>query len=196
LTQLDHGSPALPPDGTRPDAIAPATGALQPLGATPLPDSMVGIAVDRSGRWLLAAAYGADALYVFAIDAQGHVLPTPAQRLASGGTKPHAICIDAANRFVQAGADVILSGHIHLPFVTAIPFGDGKTQAVGSGTLSLRERGAAPGFNVIEVEPGCVRVAAIAYERGKFDVWRTWAFDRRTQAENENGAAEAAPLAL
>ena len=32
--------------------------------------------------------------------------------------------VDAANRFVRAGADVILSGHIHLPFVTAIPFGD------------------------------------------------------------------------
>jgi 3',5'-cyclic AMP phosphodiesterase CpdA len=87
--------------------------------------------------------------------------------------------VDAANRLVQAGADVILSGHIHLPFVTSIPFGDGKTQAVGSGTLSHRERGAAPGFNVIEVEPRCVRVAAMAYERGKFDVWRTWAFDRR-----------------
>lgn len=87
--------------------------------------------------------------------------------------------VDAANRFVQAGADVILSGHIHLPFVTAVPFGDGKTQAVGSGTLSLRERGAAPGFNVLDIEPGCVRVAAMAYERGRFDVWRTWAFDRR-----------------
>ena len=87
--------------------------------------------------------------------------------------------VDAANRFVQAGADVILSGHIHLPFVTAIPFGDGKTQAVGSGTLSLRERGAAPGFNLIEVEPRCVRVKALAYERSRFDVWRTWSFDRR-----------------
>ena len=87
--------------------------------------------------------------------------------------------VDAANRFVQAGADVILSGHIHLPFVTAIPFGDGKTQAVGSGTLSQRERGAAPGFNVIEIEPECLRVKALAYERGQFEVWRTWAFDRR-----------------
>ena len=87
--------------------------------------------------------------------------------------------VDAANRLVQAGVDVILSGHIHLPFVTAIPFGDGKTQAIGSGTLSLRERGAAPGFNVIEVEPGCVRVQAMAYERGRFEVWRTWACDRR-----------------
>ena len=95
--------------------------------------------------------------------------------------------VDAANHFVRAGADVILSGHIHLPFVTAVPFGDGKTQAIGSGTLSHRERGAAPGFNVIEVEPGCVRVQALAYEHGKFDVWRTWACDRR--GPNENGAA-------
>lgn len=87
--------------------------------------------------------------------------------------------VDAANHFVQAGADVILSGHIHLPFVSAIPFGDGRTQAVGSGTLSHRERGAAPGFNVIEVRPDCVKVTALAYERGKFDVWRTWSFDRR-----------------
>ena len=29
LTQLDHGSPALPPAGTRPDAIAPATAPMQ-----------------------------------------------------------------------------------------------------------------------------------------------------------------------
>ncbi|WP_297512456.1 metallophosphoesterase [uncultured Caulobacter sp.] len=89
--------------------------------------------------------------------------------------------VDAANHFVQAGADIILSGHIHLPFVTALPFGDGKTQAIGSGTLSLRERGAAPGFNVIEVEPGCVRVQAMAFERGRFEVWRTWACDRRAR---------------
>ncbi len=91
--------------------------------------------------------------------------------------------VDAANHFVQAGVDLILSGHIHMPFVNAIPFGDGKTQAVGSGTLSLRERGAAPGFNVIKVEPGCVRIAALAWDRGRFDVWRTWACDRRASNE-------------
>ncbi len=71
--------------------------------------------------------------------------------------------------------------------ITAVPFGDGKTQAIGSGTLSHRERGAAPGFNGIEVEPGCVRVQALAYAHGKFEVWRTWACDRRSP--NENGAA-------
>src|SRR5262252_276978 len=29
FTQLDHGSPALPPAGTRPDAMAPATAPMQ-----------------------------------------------------------------------------------------------------------------------------------------------------------------------
>jgi 3',5'-cyclic AMP phosphodiesterase CpdA len=96
--------------------------------------------------------------------------------------------VDAANHFVQAGADVILSGHIHLPFVTAIPFGDGKTQAIGSGTLSHRERGAAPGFNVIDVEG--VRAGARR--------WPTSAVSSASGAPgpatavlaNENGATE------
>jgi 3',5'-cyclic AMP phosphodiesterase CpdA len=87
--------------------------------------------------------------------------------------------VDAANQFVGAGVDIILSGHIHLPFVTALPFGDGRSHAIGSGTLSRRERGAPPGFNLIEVEPDCVRVRAMAYSGGDFEVWRTWAIDRR-----------------
>jgi len=81
-------------------AVDPASGALQPIDATPLPESMVSIAVDRSGRWLIAAAYAASELLVFAIDAQGRVPAQPVQRLASGGIKPHTICLDAANRCV------------------------------------------------------------------------------------------------
>ncbi len=79
-----------------------------------------------------------------------------------------------------AGADLVLSGHIHVPFVTPYPFGDGRTVAVGSGTLSIRERGAPPGFNVIEIDPGEIRVTAMAFERTAFQVWRSWAFPRRT----------------
>jgi 3',5'-cyclic AMP phosphodiesterase CpdA len=41
----------------------------------------------------------------------------------------------AAETLVEAGADLVLSGHIHTPFVAPYPFGDGKTVAVGSGTL-------------------------------------------------------------
>ncbi|MDB5456842.1 MAG: metallophosphoesterase [Caulobacter sp.] len=85
----------------------------------------------------------------------------------------------AAQAFALAGADLVLSGHIHVPFVTAYPFGDGRTQAVGSGTLSIRERGAPPSFNLIEADDHEIRVTALAFERGAFSVWRTWATERR-----------------
>ncbi len=86
----------------------------------------------------------------------------------------------AAETLVEAGADLVLSGHIHAPFVAPYPFGDGKTVAVGSGTLSVRERGAPASFNIIEIEGLQVRVTALAFVRTHFEVWRSWAFERRT----------------
>ena len=80
--------------------IDEATGDLKQVGSASLPESMVGIAVDRTGRWLLAAAYGADSLFVFAIDADGCIGTSPAHQQASGGIKPHAICLESSNRFV------------------------------------------------------------------------------------------------
>ncbi|MGH6911421.1 MAG: metallophosphoesterase family protein, partial [Phenylobacterium sp.] len=58
----------------------------------------------------------------------------------------------AARDFAEAGVDLVLSGHIHAPFVWPYPFADGKTYAVGAGTLSMRERGVPPSFNVVEIE--------------------------------------------
>ena len=42
----------------------------------------------------------------------------------------------AANRLVEARVDLVLTGHLHTPFVQPLPFGDGLTYAVGAGTLS------------------------------------------------------------
>lgn len=84
-----------------------------------------------------------------------------------------------AETLVTAGADLVLSGHIHTPFVAPYPFGDGKTTAVISGTLSVRERGVPPSFNIIEIGPDDICVTAMALERTHFSPWRTWAFDRR-----------------
>lgn len=85
----------------------------------------------------------------------------------------------AAETLVAAGADLVLSGHIHTPFVAPYPFGDGKTVAVGSGTLSVRERGMPPSFNIIEIDGADVRVTALAFARNHFETLRTWAFERR-----------------
>ncbi len=80
----------------------------------------------------------------------------------------------AAKQLVAAGVDVVLTGHLHAPFVQALPCGDGMTYAVGAGTLSLRERGARPGFNVIETTAGELSVTAMAWDGRGLDVERTW----------------------
>jgi len=105
----------------------------------------------------------------------------------------------AAQAFAQAGADLVLTGHIHAPFVHPYAFSDGCTQAVGSGTLSVRERGVPPGFNVIEVDDVDIRITALAWDRTQFVTWRTWSVPRRCvpcEGSNENGATEVAPLKI
>ncbi|MBO9710910.1 MAG: metallophosphoesterase [Caulobacter sp.] len=104
----------------------------------------------------------------------------------------------AALAFAQAGVDLVLTGHIHAPFVHPYPFSDGCTQAVGSGTLSVRERGVPPGFNLIEVDDVDIRITALAWERTRFTTFRTWSVPRRCvpQTSNENGATEVAPLVV
>ena len=85
----------------------------------------------------------------------------------------------AARDFAEAGVDLVLSGHIHAPFAWPYPFGDGKTYAVGAGTLSLRERGVPPGFNIVDIERAAIRVAALGWTGSHFEPYRTWSLDRR-----------------
>lgn len=86
----------------------------------------------------------------------------------------------AARTFAEAGVDLVLSGHIHAPFVWSYPFADGRTHAVGAGTLSVRERGAPAGFNVLEIEGAAIRIAALGWTGSRFEPYRTWSVDRRT----------------
>ncbi|WP_374469190.1 metallophosphoesterase [Phenylobacterium sp.] len=85
----------------------------------------------------------------------------------------------AARALAEAKVDLVLSGHIHAPFTWPYPFGDGKTYAVGAGTLSVRERGVPPGFNVVEIEGAAIRVAALVWGGSKYEPYRTWSLDRR-----------------
>lgn len=85
----------------------------------------------------------------------------------------------AAAAFAEARVDLVLSGHIHAPFTWPYPFADGRTYAVGAGTLSLRERGVPAGFNVVDIERAAIRIAALAWTGSKFEPYRTWSLDRR-----------------
>lgn len=88
----------------------------------------------------------------------------------------------AAAAFAGAKVDLVLSGHIHAPFTWPYPYGDGRTYAVGAGTLSVRERGVPPGFNIVEVEADCFRVTALAWTGSRYEPFRTWALERRATA--------------
>jgi 3',5'-cyclic AMP phosphodiesterase CpdA len=88
----------------------------------------------------------------------------------------------AARDFAEARVDLVLSGHIHAPFTWPYSFGDGKTYAVGAGTLSLRERGGVPpGFNVVDIERAAIRIAALGWTGSHFEPYRTWSLDRRSR---------------
>jgi 3',5'-cyclic AMP phosphodiesterase CpdA len=85
----------------------------------------------------------------------------------------------AARAFAENGVDLVLSGHIHAPFAWPYPFADGKTYAAGAGTLSIRERGVPPGFNVLEIDGAAIRIAALAWAGSHFEPFRSWSLDRR-----------------
>lgn len=98
-----------------------------------------------------------------------------------GGPMTGKVWGGAAAAEVLAGAkvDLVLSGHIHAPFALPYPFGDKRTYAVGAGTLSVRERGAPAGFNLIEADRAAIRVAALGWTGSHFEPQRTWSLDRR-----------------
>jgi 6-phosphogluconolactonase len=89
-------------------AIAPG-GKLQPIGRSPLPESMAHITTDRSGRHLFAASYGGHQLSVSPIGADG-VVGAPAQVLPTG-RNAHASLTDPGNRYLfvtNLGSDAVM----------------------------------------------------------------------------------------
>ncbi|MBM3928482.1 MAG: metallophosphoesterase [Sphingomonadales bacterium] len=65
---------------------------------------------------------------------------------------------DALAALARAGADVVLSGHVHDPFDKLHREGDRTIRLVGAGTLSCRTRDTRPGFNELRIDGGKVEV--------------------------------------
>ncbi len=86
----------------------------------------------------------------------------------------------ASQILAEGGVDLILTGHVHMPFAHHLPFGDERTFAVGAGTLSLRERGSTAGFNVIEADERMIQITALGWSGSAFEPQRSWGFDRRS----------------
>ena len=58
----------------------------------------------------------------------------------------------ALDRLAAAGADAVLTGHVHYPFDTPVERAGRTIRMIGAGTLSKRLRHSPPAFNEIRVE--------------------------------------------
>ncbi len=105
--------------------------------------------------------------------------------------------VEASRILAEGGVDLILTGHVHMPFAHAMPFCDRRTYNVGAGTLSLRERGCPAGFNLIETDEDQIRVTSLGWTGSHFEAQRSWGFDRRKRGADERPpgrvSLEAAP---
>jgi 3',5'-cyclic AMP phosphodiesterase CpdA len=79
----------------------------------------------------------------------------------------------------EHNVDLVLTGHLHIPFAVTLPVGDERTHAIGGSTLSIRQRGVPLGFNVIEAERDIIRVQAMGWVENRFEVVKSWTLPRR-----------------
>lgn len=80
-------------------SIDPGTGALKPLAVSPLAESFPYISLDKTGRFLFGASYGAHLISVNAIGTDGRVAAEPLQVIPVG-RNAHSIRVDESNKFV------------------------------------------------------------------------------------------------
>ena len=85
----------------------------------------------------------------------------------------------AALIFAEAGVDLVMTGHVHVPFALPIDLSDRCSYAIGCGTLSRRERGAPPSFNQIDWDAKEITVTVMAWIDGAYGPHQTWRLPRR-----------------
>ena len=85
----------------------------------------------------------------------------------------------AAAILAEHKVDLVLTGHLHIPFAVTLPVGDERTHSIGGSTLSMRQRGVPLGFNVIEAERDVIRVQAMGWTDSRFEVVKSWTLPRR-----------------
>ena len=97
----------------------------------------------------------------------------------------------AARKFAETHVDMVVTGHLHQAFVHALPFGDGMSYAVGASTLSRRERGAPPGFNVIEIDGERLSVSAMAWTGEHLETGQVWRLPLRPRPPRKSAGQSA-----
>lgn len=104
----------------------------------------------------------------------------------TGGVRRGA---DAAALLAEAGVELVLTGHVHVPFALPLSLSNVGCFAVGAGTLSLRTRGAPPSFSTISLTDTAFEVTVQAWTGERFEAAESWRLPRRL-ASFANAPAE------
>lgn len=99
---------------------------------------------------------------------------------------------EAAVIFAEAGVDLIMTGHVHVPFAMAFDLSDRCSYAVGCGTLSKRERGARPSFNDVSWTPHEIVVTVQEWTGERFEAGEVWHLPRRQDTRHTETAPDPA----
>ena len=86
---------------------------------------------------------------------------------------------EAVAALVGQGVDLLLSGHVHNPFVVALPQAGPGRWAIGAGTLSRRLRGTPAGYTTIVAADGVYEVTAQGWNGARFEPFQTWRLPAR-----------------
>jgi 3',5'-cyclic AMP phosphodiesterase CpdA len=95
--------------------------------------------------------------------------------LVAGGVR-HGI--EAMTDLSAAGVNLVLTGHLHNPFVRPLPGWAADAWAIGAGTLSRRLRGTPAGFTTITIQPDAFSVEALAWLGGGYETFERWRLPR------------------
>ena len=109
----------------------------------------------RSLREALAAIAAAPAGNVILVAAHHPLIEGP-----TTGTARTRHGDAALTALARAGADAVLSGHVHDPFDVPVERAGRTLRMIGAGTLSRRVRTSPPSFNELRVEGQGLRVVA------------------------------------
>ena len=85
----------------------------------------------------------------------------------------------AAAILAAADVDLILTGHVHVPFALALPGATSPCYALGAGTLSIRTRGVPASFSTIVADGAAFEVTALGWTGRGFDLLKEWRLPRR-----------------
>jgi 3',5'-cyclic AMP phosphodiesterase CpdA len=78
----------------------------------------------------------------------------------------------------QAGVELVLTGHVHVPFALPLSPGPPLCYAIGAGTLSQRLRGAPASFSTIVIAERAFEVTVQAWTGERFEPDQSWRLKR------------------